>query len=393
MIAAKQMDMVMGVDIHMIQPPGPVPPLPIPHPFIGMVLDPMSFVPMVGSSVWINGMPRGVAGSDIMGIPPHIPIGGVFVPPLPGNEGEIFMGSATVLAEGEPLSRLGMMALTCQSIGMPSLPRMKKKKSPKSMMLPTSVVLAIPAGMPVMVGGPPTIKMAFMAMINDPMGALKNFAINKLKGAALGKLMNSKAMKAISQKIHNIAGAAMKKCKIPKGLRGAVHRRICSVTGHPVDIASGMVFTEIVDFELSGPIPLAWERVWYSTSDYEGDLGHGWHHSYDMAMSFDKNAIDETTNERRSVVVVRMPDGRPAVFEDIQIGESYFDRKEKLTLFRDEKGYYVQDKSLLNYHFETEINPQSTKPKNLSADRQAQNPLLKTQNYENTEGVFSLSRI
>jgi RHS repeat-associated protein len=383
MIAAKQMDMVIGVDIHLIQPPGPVPPIPIPHPFIGMVLDPISFAT---STVWINNMPCGTAGSAIVAAPPHIPIGGMFVPPPPGNEGEIFMGSATVLAEGEPLSKLGMKALTCQSIGMPSLPRSKKKTSPKTMLLPTSTVIAIPAGMIVLVGGPPTIKMAFMAMINDPMGALKDFAIAKLKAGILGKLMNSKAMKAISQKIHNIAGKAMRALKIPKGLRDAVHRRICSVTGHPVDIASGMVFTEITDFELSGPIPLALERVWYSTSDYEGDLGHGWHHSYDMAMSFDKNAIDETTNERRSVVVVRMPDGRPAVFEDIKIGESYFDRKEKTTLFRDERGYYIQDKNLLNYHFETEDNTQNAKPK-------TQNPLLKTQNAENTEGVFFLSSI
>ena len=203
MIAAKQMDMVMGVDIHLIQPPGPVPPIPIPHPFIGMVLDPLSFVPKFGSTVWINGAPRGVAGSDIQGMPPHIPIGGVFIPPIPDNAGEIFMGSATVLAEGEPLSRLGMQALTCHSIGMPGIPRLKKKSTPKSMRLPTSVVLAIPMGMPVLVGGPPTVKMAFQAMINDPMGALKQFGINKLKGAVLGKLMNSKLMKAISQKIHN----------------------------------------------------------------------------------------------------------------------------------------------------------------------------------------------
>jgi RHS repeat-associated protein len=383
MIAAKQMDMVIGVDIHLIQPPGPVPPIPIPHPFIGMVLDPISFAT---STVWINNMPCGTAGSAIIAAPPHIPIGGMFVPPPPGNEGEIFMGSATVLAEGEPLSKLGMRALTCQSIGMPSLPRSKKKTSPKTMLLPTSTVIAIPAGMPVLVGGPPTIKMAFMAIINDPMGALKDFAIAKLKASILGKLMRSKAVKAISQRIHNIAGKAMRKLGISKKMQRAVHRRICSVTGHPVDIASGMVFTEITDFELSGAIPFVWERVWYSTSDYEGDLGHGWHHSYDMALSFDKNAIDEVTGERGAVVVVRMPDGRPAVFEDIQIGESFFDRKEKMTLFRDEKGYYVRDKSLLNYHFETEINPQPTTPL-------TQNPTLKTQNSENTEGVFFLSKI
>jgi RHS repeat-associated protein len=372
MIAAKQMDMVMGVDIHMIQPPGPVPPLPIPHPFIGMVLDTSTF----GSKVLINGMPCGTAGSCIIASPPHIPIGGMFVPPPPGNEGEIYMGSATVLAEGEPLSRLGMQALTCQTVGMPSFPRKNKSSIAKSLMLPTSVVLAIPAGMPVMVGGPPTIMMAFAGKVNDPKGSLKDLKIEKIAHDCVGKLLKGKTTKEESDKIHAAAEAEMDRLKISPSQREAVHKHICSITGHPVDIASGMVFTETVDFELSGSIPLRWERTWYSTSDFEGDLGHGWHHNYNMALGIDRNAIDSKTGKRRSVVVVRMPDGRPAVFEDIQIGESYFDRKEKLTLFRDEKGYYVQDKSLLNYHFETALNHQS--------------PIT---NHQNTEGVFSLSRI
>jgi|GEM_PF-4617894 len=44
-------------------------------------------------------MPRAVAGTEGKAIPPHIPIGGMFVPPLPSNECEMFMGSATVLFE------------------------------------------------------------------------------------------------------------------------------------------------------------------------------------------------------------------------------------------------------------------------------------------------------
>ena len=61
MIGAKAMDPVLGVDIHIIQPPGPVPPLPVPHPFVGMLVDPMDFAPIIGATVMINGMPRATA--------------------------------------------------------------------------------------------------------------------------------------------------------------------------------------------------------------------------------------------------------------------------------------------------------------------------------------------
>ena len=41
--------------------PGPVPPVPIPHPYVGMLIDPFDYVPIVGSTVLINGMHRGQA--------------------------------------------------------------------------------------------------------------------------------------------------------------------------------------------------------------------------------------------------------------------------------------------------------------------------------------------
>ena len=145
MLAAKQYDIVMGVDIHIIQPPGPVPPLPIPHPFIGIVFDPMDFIPIVGATVMVNGIPRAQAGTAAKNLPPHIPIGGVFVKP-PANEGEMFMGSSTVLVEDEPFTFMTCPVLTCHDIGMIPPPRPKKKGGTKTMVLPTSMVLPIPAG-------------------------------------------------------------------------------------------------------------------------------------------------------------------------------------------------------------------------------------------------------
>lgn len=336
MPAAKMMDPVMGVDIHIIQPPGPVPPVPIPHPFIGMLFDPMDLVPIVGATVMVNNMPRAIAGSSGKALPPHIPIGGVFIKP-PSSECEMFMGSATVLMDGDPASFMALPALSCHDIGMIAPIRMnpKKKTTMKSMALPTSVVMAIPMGLPVLIGGPPTISMMGMAQKLGMAAAGKAFA--KWRQFAKG----SKRAKAVSDRIHKAADKAMDKLKVPPSARAKVHKGICTVTGHPVDVATGKVFTDTVDFELPGPIPIEWERTWYSTSTYAGPLGHGWHHPYDLALA-----------ETGASVAVRMADGRPLGFPALRLGESFYQRQDRLTLGRDEKGYYLEDQDLLRYRFE-----------------------------------------
>ena len=153
MFVGKQFDLIMGVDIHIIQPPGPVPPVPIPHPFIGIVFDPIEFIPKIGAAILVNGIPRAQAGTTVKGMPPHFPIGGFFVK-VPSNDGEIFMGSMTVNAEFEPLAFLGNPVLTCHDVGMTSIPRPNRmsKSKPKSLVLPTSVLLPIPKGLPTIVG-------------------------------------------------------------------------------------------------------------------------------------------------------------------------------------------------------------------------------------------------
>lgn len=337
MPAAKMMDPVMGVDIHIIQPPGPVPPIPVPHPFIGMLIDPMDFVPIVGATILVNGMPRAIAGTAGKALPPHIPIGGMFVKP-PSNECEMFMGSATVVLDGDPASYMALPALSCQDIGMPAPPRSnpKKKTKTKSLVLPTSVVLPIPAGLPVLIGGPPTISMMAMGMKAGMAGMGK--ALKKLKGAA----KKSRRMAAVSKKMRAAADTVLTKVGVPptSRVRNKVNRAICAVTGHPVDLATGKVFTDTVDFELSGPAAFRFERVWYSTSVHQGPLGHGWHHSYDMAL-----AVGE------GVVGVRLEDGRGVVFPDVAPGESAFDRRERLTLLRDDAGYVMRDEDGVFHRF------------------------------------------
>ena len=128
-IAAKHFDPQLGIDIHMYA----VPPSPLPTPHIGLVLDPFDYIPFIGSTIKVNGVHRATACT--CGLDVHIPLG-VWAPPLAAPMGpqfdgeEIFMGSRTVSADGEPFSRLAMPVLDCNLAGMINPFRAKKTKKP-----------------------------------------------------------------------------------------------------------------------------------------------------------------------------------------------------------------------------------------------------------------------
>ena len=104
--AAKQGDQVTALDMHLIQPSAPGPPVLIPHAFAGTIDGGVS------SDVMIMGLPAATQGSTATNTPPHVPIGGTFVRP-PVNRGTIQTGSTTVRINGKPAARSGDMALTC----------------------------------------------------------------------------------------------------------------------------------------------------------------------------------------------------------------------------------------------------------------------------------------
>jgi RHS repeat-associated protein len=328
MIAAKMLDMVMGIDIHIIQPPGPVPPLPIPHPFIGMVLDPIEYAPFIGASTWVNGQPRAQAGNEAKNIPPHIPLGGTFIKPV-DNEGEIFMGSSTVVVDGEPFSRLGSPVLSCSCIGMPSPPR-PKGKAKSGMKLPTSVLIAIPGGGLVLVGGPPTISLMAIGMKLGMFAGGKFF--NKF-------VKNSGAYKALCKKAHDAASVVTR--HLPGNMAKKAHKKLCDAIGHPVDVATGKVFTDLIDFEIPGPWPISWERSWDSVSTHDGQLGHGWHHVYDMALGISDNGSLE----------LRTADGRNVFVPYLYTGEEAYLKQEKLRFTRDDEHFIVTDEEYTSYLF------------------------------------------
>jgi uncharacterized Zn-binding protein involved in type VI secretion len=104
--AAKQGDRITAIDTHLIQPPGPSSPVPVPHPFNGIIDGSLS------GNVNIEQRPAATTGSTATNTPPHIPQGGTFVNP-PRNQGQIIRGSATVFINQKPAARAGDTALTC----------------------------------------------------------------------------------------------------------------------------------------------------------------------------------------------------------------------------------------------------------------------------------------
>ncbi|MFB9056657.1 DUF6531 domain-containing protein [Mariniflexile ostreae] len=374
---SKQLDPVLGIDLHMVTiPPSPAP-VPMPHPYIGMLFRPKdflaaaiaSFIPpppvapepseastdaeqsaaninqietvglsaatllvgSLGATVKIGGfIPRAVASTPTKSIP-HFPMGAGFHPVYSRlcskNNGHALFGSLLALADGDPIGGSGNhLHNSCQDIGVFSphtLRRTKNKDETKKigaqLFLPTSMINPTPTG---------------ATIITNPLPAPFSPArvLKKVLAGTFGKFFSKRLHKVVNNKI----GSAK--------LKNALHKSICTVTGHPVDVATGNFFTDEEDFFLPSPVPLSWERTYYSQSDHEGPLGNGWHHAYDMAMH-----VDDDTN----TVTVRLTDGRPIAFETPTLEFPSFNKAEQLELFMDDTNrLYLWDiKENLYYYF------------------------------------------
>ncbi|MEM6991891.1 MAG: DUF6531 domain-containing protein [Myxococcota bacterium] len=340
MIGSSFMDPVLGVDVHFEMVPTPAPvPTPIPNPFIGVVFDPVGLAvglaigaavsavlgaPMLGPVMYWTAFPATNTGTEAKGVPGHIiiPPGVSWAPfpktpkpvihpgevPKPGlpvkpeDDAVCIFGSKTVTVMGSNAVRLGDIALSC---GEP-------------VRLPSSVVLAVPKGPPILIGGPPSL---------DIMAAL----------------MGSLRTRFISDSLH----AALSRLK-PSRFRTLMNKAVCFLTGHPVDVASGKVLTDFTDFELVGPMPLTFERMYCSAfANRNGPLGHGWSHSLDQAVWLERGSV-----------VLQAEDGREIVFDtfdfpehEIGPGQSVFHPIERLTLHRERDGFRVVDANHVTRHF------------------------------------------
>lgn len=105
---AKALDLVVGVDTHVIMVPspgGPVP-TPMPLPFSG------SLQQLLVQNVLIDNKPVAVVGSVALGSPPHMPMGGPFQKP-PSNTAIVSVGSQVVLIGNKGVARAADPATCC----------------------------------------------------------------------------------------------------------------------------------------------------------------------------------------------------------------------------------------------------------------------------------------
>jgi len=122
--------------------------------------------------------------------------------------------------------------------------------------------------------------------------------------------------------------------KFGKNMPDWLREAFCRLAGDPVDLISGNVVYDAVDFELPGPIPLQWHRIWCSASQIVGHLGHGTRYNYEMG-------LEEIEDE--FAVVVFLNDGRVCTFPYLLVGEEAFSDENKLFLRRKETYYELFD--------------------------------------------------
>ncbi|WP_298507073.1 DUF6531 domain-containing protein, partial [uncultured Maribacter sp.] len=319
LLANKHFTPILGIDIHIVIILGA--PVPIPHPFIGMVMDPMDYIPFVGSTINVNGVPKGNSQtSGLLGTYFHIPMGGPFLmAPMIGHDSVNFFGSTTVHAEDNYFSPAGYMLMSCNDIGMPlTLAPGKKLKPIPSLYLPTSMTIPLPMGKPVMVGGP---------YAPDLLGMLTGMAMS----FGFGALMKGVG-KGLGKGLKKINKSVLKKIPATEGLS----KKLCKMGFEPVDLVTGRMVYDGEDFSLAGPIPIHWERNWYSDSAYQGLMGHGFHSNYDLSLHIDP---------KEDAIILRLPDGRITAMPLLHSpGEQYYNRTEKITLnYVDKYTYELED--------------------------------------------------
>lgn len=100
-------------------------------------------------------------------------------------------------------------------------------------------------------------------------------------------------------------------------------RSLCFYKFEPVDVVTGRVIYEGIDFVLAGAIPLEWRRIWYSDSQYKGLLGVGVHFCYDLHIEVFEN---------HNICGLLWEDGRVLGFPTLSFEDVYYLREEKLTI-------------------------------------------------------------
>ena len=305
----KHFDLVLGVDIHWTKLPFPPFPLPLPHPFIGFIFDPMEYVhfeicvpgilqqllklpaklPM-GASVYVHGRIKATTTTSVFGfgctIKPKnagplaaacmvgkvIPIkhitGGlpfykIFFGDLEGpHDGEIYIGSNSVILNGSECSGSSAgQVLTCW--GSP----FGHQYFPPAWLSLYQHILTLYVQLnfkpPVLVGGrfvPHQYSLSDILM--------RAAAVFLMKGLTI------LARKGLTRFNHLLQGKF--------GSRNPVSRALCFFGLEPVNFVTGAMNFCWDDFELLGDHTIRWTSAWQSDISYCGILGNGVLCNYDL---------------------------------------------------------------------------------------------------------------
>ena len=114
---------------------------------------------------------------------------------------------------------------------------------------------------------------------------------------------------------------------------------LISSVGNPIHAATGCKFLggpPELDFELSGPVPLRWQRF-YSSHDVRDDstLGQGWSTPYSVELRLSNNSADEP------IAVLYDEQGRDIEFPQVEPGVGVYSQSEGWYLWRTEGGRYI----------------------------------------------------
>ncbi len=301
-------DPVIGIDVHVVM--APATPVPLPHPHVGFVYDLAEYIdaavemvmsafimPLIeediapimqaisenslvvaaggaakkaqelagsvggqfamqggGLPILINGLMRATAGTQTRHVPGlHFPLGTSFTGPdarIPSQDSESFMGSRTVLANNDPASFALLPALSCSFVGMMAPPKTGPHTKRRYQSLPTSLMMPIPLGRPVLIGGPPVFNMMAVAK-----GLFRRF-------------QGSKWARNLADALH-----------LPPG-----KIRCALLKAEPVHVITGEVIVQQNDFTVEGRLPLVWDRYYASHTAFSGAAGLAWQTPADIRL-------------------------------------------------------------------------------------------------------------
>ncbi|HEY0778075.1 MAG TPA: RHS repeat-associated core domain-containing protein [Gemmatirosa sp.] len=267
-----------------------------------------------------------------------------------GSPSPIAQGSARVRINGQPAARQGDQC-TCGAkisqgspnvnIGGPTVtllaissevPSWMNTLASGMVLLGSAVALGAGAVAAAVAGG----VCGLVAFAGETALGIAGGAVGATVGGAIGEAIGGERGRIVGEAVGGIAG----------GFAGAkLGGRVAA--GHPVDVASGELFTEAVDFAVAGVLPLVWRRTWISSSTRGaangGPLGEGWHHAFDAAL---------VPLAATGGFVARLADGRYAEFGAPARLRPALNTVEGLVLETDDRGaYWLTDFDGVRSHF------------------------------------------